>query len=154
MSAVVQLPSTRVRYMSRSDMPSVISIERDAYDFPWTEGIFRDCLRVGYSCWVYEEEKEILAYGVMSIAAGECHLLNLCVHPGAQGRGIGRLMLRRLLGIARHHGSDTILLEVRPSNHVAQRLYFAEGFNEVGTRPGYYPAKHGREDALVLAKAL
>jgi len=140
--------------MNYGDMVAVIAIEREAYDFPWSEGIFRDCLRVGYSCWVYEEENEIQAYGVMSMAAGECHILNLCVCPRAQGRGIGRLMLRRLLRIARRHGSDTAILEVRPSNRAAQRLYHSEGFNEVGMRRDYYPARHGREDALVMARVL
>ena len=67
------------------DMDAVMEIEIRAYDFPWTQGIFRDCLRVGYCCWCYENDETIQAYGVMSAAAGESHILNLTVRPSLIG---------------------------------------------------------------------
>lgn len=154
MSAVVSLPSYGIRLMTYDDLPAVTDIEIRAYRFPWSEGIFRDCIRVGYGCWVYEQNSAVQAYGVASVSAGECHILNLCVRPQEQGRGLGRLMLRRLLRIAREREADTVVLEVRPSNQRAIDLYLSEGFNEVGRRKRYYPADKGREDALILAKAL
>jgi ribosomal-protein-alanine N-acetyltransferase len=140
--------------MALRDLSAVLEIEASAYPYPWSEGIFRDCIRVGYPCMVYEEQGGILAYGVVSIGVGECHILNLCVRPRAQGRGLGRQLLRRLLGIARHRDVDTVTLEVRPSNTRAIGLYIAEGFHEVGRRKDYYPAEQGREDALIMAKTL
>ncbi|MDH5614098.1 MAG: ribosomal-protein-alanine N-acetyltransferase, partial [Gammaproteobacteria bacterium] len=56
--------------------------------------------------------------------------------------------------LARHHALDTMLLEVRPSNKAAVALYVNTGFNEAGVRKDYYPAKQGREDALILALSL
>lgn len=136
------------------DLEQVMEIENSAYEFPWSEGIFRDCIRVGYSCWVLAADQRILGYCIMSVAQSECHLLNLCVKPSAQGRGIGREMLTQLLDLA-STSADSAFLEVRPSNLAALHLYSTAGFNEIGRRKGYYPAaKNGREDAVILAKAL
>ena len=154
MNAVVKLQSFGLRLMSHSDLCEVMDIESSAYEYPWSEGIFRDCMRVGYACWIYEKNELVKAYGVMSIVVGECHILNLCVKPQEQGRGLGRLVLRGLLNIACQYPVDTAILEVRPSNWRAVMLYLSEGFNEVGQRKDYYPAKCGREDALILAKSL
>jgi ribosomal-protein-alanine N-acetyltransferase len=94
----------------------------------------------------------------MSVAAGECHLLNLCVHPLFQRLGIARRMLRRLLALARREDADTAFLEVRVSNRGAIALYRTEGFDEIGLRKGYYPCADAdpsrREDALMMARAL
>jgi ribosomal-protein-alanine N-acetyltransferase len=157
MSAVARSPDApRMRPMGYADIDSVMRVERAAYPFPWTEGIFRDCLRVGYSCWVFEDaqSEELQAYGVMSMGPGECHLLNLCVRPQDQAQGMGRQVLRALLERAGGFPVDSVFLEVRPSNEPAIQLYRSEGFNEVGVRKRYYPAAFGREDAIVMAKAL
>ncbi|MCX8018707.1 MAG: ribosomal protein S18-alanine N-acetyltransferase, partial [Rhodocyclaceae bacterium] len=129
-------------------------VEDSAYAFPWSQQIFTDCLKVGYSCWVGELDAAIIAHAVMGIAAHECQIFNLCVHPRWQGRGIGRSMLRHLLRVAQRRGAKTAFLEVRVSNAVALALYRSEGFCEVGLRRGYYPAAEGREDALLMALEL
>jgi len=153
-NTVVDQSLVSMRPMLIDDIDSVYAVETAAYPHPWTEGILRDCLRVGYSCWVYEESGQIVGYGIISIAAGEAHLLNLCVKPGQQGRGIGRKIISHLLSVARRSNCDTMLLEVRESNRAAIHLYDILGFNEIGQRHGYYPADVGREDALVYAKVL
>ena len=131
--------------MRESDLPRVIEIERGAYGFPWSGGIFRDCLRVGYCCWVVECARSVDGYGIMQVAAGEAHVLNLCIDRQAQGQGLGRIVLRGLLQVAREHGASSAYLEVRPSNHIAMALYESESFENVGTRRGYYPvAPHVR----------
>ncbi len=140
--------------MADADLPAVMRIEEQVYPHPWSRKIFHDCLRTGYECLVYEVSQEILAYSVMSAAAGEAHLLNLSVHPQQQGNGLGRQVLRRVIQRARERPADTLFLEVRVSNQVARRLYESEGFNEIGQRFGYYPADNGREDALVFALPL
>ncbi|WP_298135665.1 ribosomal protein S18-alanine N-acetyltransferase [Acidiferrobacter sp.] len=141
----------RLRAMVREDLPFVMQVERQAYEFPWTEGIFRDCLRVGYCCRVLEDEGRLVGHGIMAVAAGECHLLNICVHPRYRRRGLGRRLLSHLLDVARQGQAKVALLEVRRSNKAAYALYYSLGFNEIGLRKNYYPARHGREDALVLA---
>ena len=140
--------------MQESDIGAVMEVEKLCYEFPWTEGIFRDCLRVGYCSWIYRLDQRLIGYGVMSIAVGEAHILNICIHPEVQGQGLARRLLQRLLKLARRHNADTVFLEVRVSNQAALKLYDSIGFNEIGQRHNYYPAKDGREDAILLAMGL
>lgn len=154
MSAAMNSRGTRIRPMVASDVDAVMAIEERAYGFPWTEGIFRDCLRVGYCCWCYEVDGDLKGYGVMSVAAGESHILNLTVNPEVHRQGVGTRLLKHFLQLARRHNADTVMLEVRPTNTGAIRLYEKLGFNEIGVRRNYYPAQSGREDALVLALSL
>ena len=140
-----------LRAMRDGDLDRVVEIEQRAYPFPWTPGIFRDCLRAGYGCWVLERVDRIIGYGILSVAAGEAHVLNVCVAPEAQGEGHGRRLVKRLLDLARWHQAERVYLEVRPSNPRAIALYHDIGFNEIGRRPNYYPASNGREDAIVMA---
>lgn len=151
-----------LRRMTEADLAEVMQAECAAYAVPWTEGIFRDCLRANYYCLVADRAGRLIGHAVMSVAAGECHILNLCVVPGHQGRGLGRQMLRRVLALARQREADTAFLEVRASNQGAIRLYQAEGFDEIGLRKGYYPSadpnadmdRSSREDAVLMARAL
>jgi len=154
MSAVLQDPELRLRPMQATDVEEVLAIEEQVYEFPWTYGIFQDCLRVGYCCWIMTRDEDIAAYAILSTGAGESHLLNICVAPDCQNQGLGSQLIEHMLGLARRHGAQTCLLEVRPSNHVAVELYGKMGFVEVGVRPAYYPAHGGREDALILAREL
>lgn len=148
------LPQLDIRPMVDADVRGVLEIERASYQFPWSEGIFRDCLRVGYVCRVVEIEEALAGYGIMSTGAGEAHILNLCVKQSCRCRGIGRAMLEHLLSRAGASGASEAYLEVRPSNTAAIRLYQTLGFEPVGVRRGYYQAVGGREDAAVLRLAL
>lgn len=169
MSAVAILPEPVLRPMTWDDLETVHAVETVSYEFPWTMGILRDCLRVGYPCYVYEPggllpsarfpparsvSHALIGHGVMSLAAGECHLLNVCVHPDHQRQGLGRRLVEFMLDAARNRGARLALLEVRMSNQTAYRLYSRLGFNEVGVRQNYYPAQAGREDAIILARDL
>lgn len=142
------------RPMQKPDLRQVVRIEGRGYNYPWSRGIFNDCIRAGYHCRVLQLEQRIAAYGILMIGAGEAHILNICVAPDQQGQGLARRMLRHLLNLAAEDQVETVFLEVRPSNMIALHVYRSEGFCEVGTRPNYYPAKKGREDALVMAKTL
>lgn len=158
MNALLRPPGyaagARIRAMQEADLAQVHAIEARAYPFPWTLGIFRDCLRHGHGCWVLQKDDQLIGYGVLSHAAGECHVMNVCVDPEFQGHGYGRRLLQRLLDLARYHRAERVFLEVRPSNPRAIALYHTLGFNEIGRRPRYYPAEGGREDALVMAQEL
>ena len=153
MSAVLK-ENIQIRPMQEEDLQSVLAVEESAYDFPWSESIFKDCLHVGYCCWVLEHEGMVVAHGVMTIAAGESHVLNICVHKDYQKMGFGRRLLEYLLNLALERDVNMTFLEVRPSNFSAIKLYLDMGFDEIGTRRNYYPAKMGREDALIFARTI
>lgn len=143
-------PEVAIRAMSAADVPVVSEVERASYPFPWSEGIFRDCLRVGYHCRVVELAGLVIGHGILSMGAGEAHVLNVCVRPEFRCRGVGRRLLESLLDTARAAGMSDAFLEVRPTNLSAIRLYLSMGFRQVGVRRGYYQAVNGREDAAVL----
>ncbi|PLX59768.1 ribosomal protein S18-alanine N-acetyltransferase [Sedimenticola selenatireducens] len=154
MSAILRDPLLRIRPLREDDIDAIMTVEHRCYDHPWTAGIFRDSLRVGYVCWGYFLDRRLVGYGVMSVAAGEAHVLNICTDPEMRGQGLARRLMQRLINQAREREADTVFLEVRASNRVALGLYESLGFNEIGLRRGYYPADKGREDAILLAKAL
>ena len=154
MNTISEESLLQMRPMQQSDIGEVVEVERSSYAFPWTPGIFQNCLRVGYCSWVYQSGRQIIGYAVMSVVADEAHILNICIHPEYQGQGLAKRLLRWMLSLARLHRADTLFLEVRVSNKVAQKLYEGFGFNEIGIRRDYYPAKGGREDAVLLARSL
>jgi ribosomal-protein-alanine N-acetyltransferase len=147
-------PPTRIREMTHDDLSMVSDIERRSYEFPWSHGVFRDCLLAGYQTIVLLRDEVVAGYGVLSIAAGEAHVLNICVDPAHRSRGYGEQLLDEMLYRARTSQVRQIFLEVRPSNERAIALYRKKGFHQVANRPAYYQARGGREDACVLAKKL
>lgn len=141
-----------LRPLTDHQLDAVLDIERRAYAFPWSEGIFRDCLKAGYASWaVLDPAGTMVAYAVMMMAVGEAHILNLAVDPMRRRQGLGRFTLAHLLRTARAANCTIVLLEVRRSNKSALRLYQSSGFRHIGTRKNYYPGHEQREDALVLA---
>lgn len=143
-----------IRLMTEFDLPPVMNLENHAYEFPWSLGIMSDCLHSAYYCYVYEVDNNIQGYLIFNTVLDEMHLLNICVAPLYHNKGYGRLFLNWLLEQAREKDIKTLYLEVRASNDVAIRLYESSGFNEVGCRANYYPAKKGKEDALLFAYEL
>ena len=154
MSAVLELDAIAIRPMQDNDIANVVDIESRAYDFPWSPTIFSDCLRVGYCCWVMDAGAGLAGYGIMSVAAEESHILNVCIKPRTRCLGLARNLMHHLLDTAKEHGAVIAYLEVRPSNAAAVTLYSELGFRHVGTRRDYYPAIGGREDAYVLSTPL
>lgn len=139
-----------IRPMRHADIDAVLEIEARAYRFPWSRTIFGDCLIAGYFANVIELDGQVAGYSILSTAAAEAHILNLCIDPARQRRGLGRQLLEHLLDYARDIGVERIFLEVRPSNEAAVQLYASAGFVRLGVRKSYYRAADGREDAMVL----
>ena len=140
--------------MTLDDVDAVMLLENAVYQFPWTDRIFKDCIRVGYDCWLALLENKIVAHAVISVAAGESHILNLSVTEDLQGMGIGKQFIQFLLNIAHNKQAQVMMLEVRPSNIRAIKCYNSAGFNEIGSRKDYYPAPNGKEDALLFARQI
>jgi ribosomal-protein-alanine N-acetyltransferase len=149
---VSALPGHNLSYrsMRTDDLLRVSEIERGIYSHPWTQGNFADSLAAGYDCTVLEVNGCLCGYGILTVAAGEAHLLNVSIDAAWQGRGLGRVLVLHQIDLARSLGARILLLEVRPSNTVARALYQSVGFERIAVRRGYYPAADGREDALLL----
>ncbi len=145
-------PQSLFRYssMTLSDLKNVIEIENRVYAHPWTLGNFRDSVQAGHHCLMLTYGDVVIGYAVVMIAADEAHLLNLTIAPQWQRKGHGRALLLYLTSIAITEFAHRFLLEVRPSNRNAQALYESLGFKTIGVRRNYYPARAGREDAVVM----
>lgn len=136
--------------MTSADLVSVVSIEQAANQFPWSEKHFSTSLKSGHHAWVFEQSNHIVGFAIVQQILDEAHLLNICVSPGYQGKGLGREIINHVIEFSQSISAMTILLEVRRSNQRAQNLYLDVGFNEMSVRKGYYPAEQGREDAILM----
>ncbi len=144
-----------MRKATLQDIPRLIEIETLTQMAPWSEDIFQRCFKTGYDCWVAEENDQVIGFIMMSSSFTlESHILDLCVDPLYQRKGQGESLLKFAMSHAKSHHIGIIYLEVRRSNVNAIRLYHKLGFVQIAERAHYYPAKKGREDALVFAKDL
>jgi len=143
-----------IRRMRHDDVAAVSDIEQRSYEFPWSHGVFRDCLLAGYHCIVVVRANSVIGYSILSVAAGEAHILNLCVDPLYRNLGFGERLLDKVLAFADKALVKQIFLEVRPSNAIAISLYEKAGFRRIAYRPSYYQASGGREDAAVFSKRM
>jgi ribosomal-protein-alanine N-acetyltransferase len=143
-----------IRPAGLADLRAVYAIEKESFPTPWSRWTFLAELTQPISRFLVigpapPEPWQLWGYVVFWIVAGEMHLLNLAVHPGQRGLGLGRALLREALSQARTQGAQVAWLEVRPSNTAARALYASFGFKEVGRRPRYY--EDTNEDAILLA---
>lgn len=140
--------------MVEGDVSAVARLERDTFSSPWRPETF---LRVmegkGTEIWVAEVEDEgLVGYAVMWCVLDHGELANLAIDPGHRNRGLGSLLLDRVIERAGVRGVRNLYLEVRVSNERAADLYERKGFREIGRRRNYY--ERPREDARVLAMRL
>jgi len=139
-----------VQAMTEDDIDAIEQIERSAYEFPWTSGNFRDSLKSGYFGVTCRIDGQLAGYAIQMYVIDETHLLNITIAPAFQRNGYGSRLLQWLMDEARSRKMSSLFLEVRPSNAQAQSLYTRFGFSQIGVRRDYYPARDGRENALIL----
>jgi len=144
----------KFRKMAELDLAKVLEVEQRAYEYPWTEGNFNDCLNGNYEIWLLESKGNIIGHGVISVAVGEAHLLNICVAKSCHGQGVGRSILRHLIERSLELEAGVMFLEVRESNLPALALYRSENYEQIGLRKNYYPALVGREHAIIMSLLL
>lgn len=140
--------------MNVREIETVAALEACVQHFPWSAGNFSDSLKAGHSCWVMRFGGDLVGFFIVMLVLDEAHLLNLAIAPAQQGQGLGARLLRQAMATARENGAASMLLEVRPSNAQAVKLYRHFGFQQIGQRRDYYPALSGREDALVFRKEM
>lgn len=146
-----------LRPMTTDDIDAVHALERSVFPHPWSRANFVDSLRSGYDAWLLcaagavGVDEALVGYFLLMYALDEAHLLDVAVAAARQGAGIGRHLLDCIAARARTQGMESILLEVRPSNERALRVYQRYGYAEIGRRKNYYPAHEGRrEEAIVM----
>jgi ribosomal-protein-alanine N-acetyltransferase len=154
MDPVSAPPGVAVRSLVPADVDAVVAIEAEAFTSPWRPETFLDLYgRPNLEMLVMEDrEAGVIGYAVLWCIMDQGELANMAITPAFRGRGLGRLLLSRVLGTARERGIEAVFLEVRVSNERASRLYEQFGFVDVGKRRGYYDSP--REDARVMRASL
>lgn len=148
------MPSPSLDRMRFEDLEEVLAIERASFSMPWSRGAFLYEMQQNRvaRCWVMREGPRVVGYLCLWEVSDELHITNLAVDPADRRRGIARALLGSVLDQARGRGLRVVVLEVRPSNREARRLYESFGFHVIGHRQGYY--YDTGEDALVMEHRL
>jgi len=128
-----------IRWMIRRDMPEVLSIERDSFEFPWLEEDFFRCLRQR-NCigMVAEHEDRVVGFMIYELHKTRIHVLNFAVANEHQRRGVGSQMVAKLIGKLSSQRRTRIVLEVRETNLPAQLFFRENGFRAVSVLHSYY----------------
>ncbi len=138
-----------IRPMLREDLEEVLQLEERAFPCPWTRGMFLAELEAPDSRYLVGEcELGLAGYGGIRVFLEEAHLMTLAVREDLRRRGLGTMLLARLIWEGVSFGARCMTLEVRRSNLPAISLYQKFGFRVVGLRKGYY--SESGEDALVM----
>lgn len=148
-----------IRRMLETDLDNVYAIETDVHITPWSREIIRDCILVGYDCRVleinYGENPVLGGYVISRFNQNEYHILNICIAKLLQTQGLGRALLNNVFSSLAHHQQiDAVVLEVRPSNKAALKLYMDMDFEPIELKKDYYKDKKSVEDAILLKKKL
>ena len=159
-------PNLLLRYMTVADLPQVMEIDRLSFEIPWSEKSYRyeinestqsymvvlewnrERVATRWQRWLnirpYAEHR-IVGYGGMWFIAGEAHISTIAVHPKGRGRGWGEILLAGMVQRGVELDADEVALEVRVSNHRAQKLYEKYTFQTVDIKHRYY--RNNGEDA-------
>ncbi|MFK4754543.1 ribosomal protein S18-alanine N-acetyltransferase [Oceanobacter antarcticus] len=146
--------SVRIVAASPEDLQALMAIEQRCQSHPWSNAVMVRYLNKKQVVWRLELTESIVGFAVVTQVAGEAELLDIAIHPDYQGHGLGQQLLQHLLDMVAANGNERMFLEVRESNRAAIAVYEKLGFCQVGVRSNYYPAKQGREDALMYCQEL
>jgi [ribosomal protein S18]-alanine N-acetyltransferase len=145
---LMHLP-VHIRWMIRRDMPSVLAIEQECFEFPWYEDDFIRCLRQR-NCigMVAEASERVVGFMVYELHKHRLHILNFAVHEGFRRRGVGSQMAKKLIAKLSQDRRSRIMLEIRETNLPAQLFFRTLGFRAVSVLRKFY--EDTPEDAYLM----
>jgi ribosomal-protein-alanine N-acetyltransferase len=141
--------AVHIRWMIRRDMPEVLEIENQNFEFAWSEEDFIRCLRQR-NCigMVAEHDERVVGFMIYELHKNRLHILNFAVSPDCQRHGIGQSMVRKLIGKLSPQRRNRILLEVRETNLDAQLFFRDVGFRAISVLRDFY--EDTTEDAYLM----
>lgn len=136
--------------MQEADLPWILALEQRSYDFPWTVKGFENSLEQGLNYLFYSADGQKLGYCCILPVLDEAHVLNICVAPEHQGKGVASEAFKKILAKLQENHYQMTLLEVRQSNEPALKLYQSLGFHQDGIRKNYYRANRWDDEQMEL----
>lgn len=142
-----------LRKMTSQDIDEVMQIEKESFTLPWSRDSYLGELKNNFATYlVCDCEGEIAGYGGIWVVFEEAHITNVAVGPNFRQLGIGAALMREMEKVARDKNAQRILLEVRPTNQAALKMYQNLDYLPTGLRKQYY--SDNNEDAIIMTKLL
>lgn len=142
----------KIRLWENFDCQAVADLEKDCFSDPWSiKAIEETCSRRDFIGLVLEEDGKVQGYVGCLFAFDQADVLLIAVNPTYRGKGYGKLLLEKALGVLKINQVKNVFLEVRKSNLVARSCYEGRGFKEIAVRKGYYS---DGEDAIIMEKEI
>ena len=134
-----------------TDVDDIYAIEQLAQSHPMTKNVMLSCLSNRYFNARVMVDEQLAGFYIGEGMLDESSLIEICIHPDFQGKGLGRKLLAHYIEQGKERGFMSCWLEVRESNTAAHKLYQSMDFNEVDRRINYYPTNTGKEDAIIMS---
>jgi [ribosomal protein S18]-alanine N-acetyltransferase len=135
-----------------------MAIETACHSHPWALTTMSSCIGGRYFNLAAFHGDTMVGFYIGEKAGPDFTLMDICVTPSEQGKGIAKQLLAQFIDYAEQQNAENIFLEVRESNTRAITLYEQLGFIEMSVRKNYYPSdqatKNGFEDAILMGMAL
>ena len=137
------------RTLLPEDAEGVARVERESFPTPWSREDFWREASNDFACYIVAlDDAEIIGFGGCWISFEEAQVTNIALTASQRGRGLGKVLMEKLMCAAAERGAERMTLEVRPSNTPALRLYEGLGFAAIGVRKKYY--QDNDEDAILM----
>lgn len=138
-----------IRWMIRRDMPEVLSIEANGFEFPWCEEDFIHCMR-RRNCigMVAEDDDRVVGFMIYELQKSRIHVLNFAVADDYRRRGVGSQMIAKLISKLSSQRRSRLILEIRETNLPAQLFFRENGFRAVSVLRSFYADTP--EDAYIM----
>jgi len=137
------------RTLLPEDAEGVARVERESFPTPWSREDFWREASNDFACYIVAlDDMEIIGFAGCWISFEEAQVTNIALTSAQRGRGLGKVLMAKLMRAAAERGAERMTLEVRPSNTPALRLYEGLGFAAIGVRKKYY--QDNDEDAILM----
>ncbi|TMO74488.1 ribosomal-protein-alanine N-acetyltransferase [Pseudoalteromonas sp. S3785] len=144
--------------VNENAIAQLMAIETACHSHPWSLKTMSSCMGGRYFNLAAFDENTLVGFYIGEKAGPDFTLMDICVAPSKQGKGIARQLLSQFIEYGEQQNAENLFLEVRESNARAIKLYEHAGFTQMSVRKNYYPSddvtKNGYEDAILMGMAL
>ena len=139
----------KIEKITFEDFKSIENVLQTEFDEFWTPSILKSELESSLSKYIVaKNEDEVVGFAGIIILPDDVEITNIVTKKNERKKGIGKLLLDKLIQMAFELKKD-ISLEVNEENNAAINLYKKAGFEEVGIRKKYY---NGKNNAIIMTK--
>lgn len=138
-----------IEMMTSKDIDGVFEVEKNCFEHHWSKESFKkELINENARYLVAKLDRKIVGYVGIWLILDEGHITNVAVHNDYRGQKIGDKLVQSLVNLCKENNINSMTLEVRVSNIVAQNLYKKYGFKLAGIRKEYY--SDNKEDAMIM----